>query len=89
MTKRRNSETSDWSALMQEARDSFSTELVGLFFVLAGAAALFSLRGVLPEWSAWPIRAAGIGVLAALMFRNGHVKAWSFRPQPERRSLHR
>ena len=50
MTKRRNSETSDWSALMQEARDSFSTELVGLFFVLAGAAALFSLRGATTPW---------------------------------------
>lgn len=50
MTKRRNSETSDWSALVQEARDSFSTELVGLFFLLAGGVALFSLRGADVPW---------------------------------------
>ena len=62
-------------------------DLIGL--QSSPAHALFSLRGVLPEWSVWPLRAAVIGVLAALMLRNGHVKAWSFRPQPERRSLHR
>lgn len=51
--------------------------------------AIIDLRTALPHWAVWPLRAGVLGLLAALMMRNGPVKAWSFRPQPERRSLHR
>ena len=53
----RRTETTDWGALLQDARDSFSLEILGLVIFLLGGVALLSLRS--NEITPWLVRMAG------------------------------